>query len=289
MKNHQTATEWIERFILALLFVGIGGFIMIVFKPWGKQYIDNPVDNYLWRLGVSVMLLVFALLARKNSRFGKFWQLLFALFILSAALSLDWVFGKFLYNSLQLSDAEPSGLVYEKLHEVVVIFCVVIIFTRLSGNSLGSIYLQKGNLKLGLLIGVIAFLVSVAGSIPMAGLLFKGEGLTVARVLPWAPWILLIVLANGAQEELLFRGLFLRKLEPFFGKFFSNCLIALVFTVLHQGSTYTSSEYIFLVILTPIALVWGYLMQKTDSVWGSILFHAGMDIPIFLGIFSNLK
>jgi membrane protease YdiL (CAAX protease family) len=95
------------------------------------------------------------------------------------------------------------------------------------------------------------------------------------------------VLANGAQEELLFRGLFLRKLEPFFGKFLSNCLIALVFTVLHKGSTYTSSEYIFLAILTPIALVWGYVMQKTDSVWGSILFHAGMDIPIFLGIFAN--
>jgi len=25
-----------------------------------------------------------------------------------------------------------------------------------------------------------------------------------------------------------------------------------------------------------------------DSVWGSILFHAGMDIPVILGIFSNL-
>jgi hypothetical protein len=29
-------------------------------------------------------------------------------------------------------------------------------------------------------------------------------------------------------------------------------------------------------------------MQKTDAVWASILFHAGTDIPIFLGIFSAL-
>jgi hypothetical protein len=29
-------------------------------------------------------------------------------------------------------------------------------------------------------------------------------------------------------------------------------------------------------------------MQKTDSVWGSILLHAGMDIPVMLGIFSTL-
>ncbi len=286
--NGLSARAWIERIVLALLFIGIGGFIMIVFKPWGKQHIADPVGNYLWRVGVSAVLLVFALLVRRSSQFEKFWQLFFAMFILSTALSLDWVFGKFLYNSLHLSDAEPIGWMYEKLHEVVLIVCVVIIFTRLSGASLGSIYLQKGNLKLGLLIGGIAFLVSVAGSIPMAELLFKGEGLTVARVLPWAPWIFIIVLANGTLEEVLFRGLFLRKLEPFFGKFLSNFLIALVFTVLHQGSTYTSSEYVFLLILVPIALVWGWVMQKTDSIWGSILFHAGMDIPIFLGIFANL-
>lgn len=286
--NHLSTNEWVERIILALLFIGIGGLIIMVFKPWGKQYIADPVNNYLWRLGVSVILLVLALLARRSKRFEKFWQLLFAMFILSTALLLDWVFGKFLYNSLHLSDAEPIGWMYEKLHEVVLIVCVIIVFNKLAGNSLGSIYIQKGNLKLGLLIGGIAFLVLVAGSIPMAELLFKGNGLTVARVLSWAPWVLIIVLANSTLEELLFRGLFLRKLEPFFGKFLSNFLIALVFTVLHKGSTYTSSEYIFLVILTPLALVLGWVMQKTDSVWGSILFHAGMDIPVFLGIFSNL-
>lgn len=287
-KNHLPTHELVERIILALLFVGIGGLIMIVFKPWEKQFITDPVNNYLWRLGVSFILLVFALLARRSKRFGKFWQLLFAMFILSTALSLDWVFGKFLYNSLNLSDAKPIGWMVEKLHEVVLIVCVIIVFNKLAGNTLGSIYIQKGNLKLGLLIGGIAFLVSVAGSIPMAELLFKGNDLTIARVLPWAPWILIIVLANGTLEELLFRGLFLRKLEPFFGKFLSNLLIAIVFTVLHKGSTYTSNEYIFLVILTPLALVLGWIMQKTDSVWGSILFHAGIDIPVFLGIFSNL-
>ena len=107
-------------------------------------------------------------------------------------------------------------------------------------------------------------------------------------MLGWLPWLLVFVLANAAQEEILFRGLFLRKLEPFLGKFVSNSLIALVFTALHQGVNYTSSELIFLAALVPLALAWGCLMQKTDSIWGSILFHAGMDIPIMLGIFSNL-
>jgi membrane protease YdiL (CAAX protease family) len=277
-----------ERIVLALLFIGFGALIMIVFKPWGKQFISDRSENYLCRIGLSLILLVVAWLVHRSRRFEKYWQIFFAFFILSTALSLDWVFGGFLYDSLNLSDATPAGWAYEKLNEIAVIVCVVVVFTRLSGASLGSIYLQKGNLKLGLIIGVITFLIAAAGSIPTAALLFKGEGLTLARVIPWIPWLLVIVLSNGTIEEILFRGVFLRKLEPFFGRFLSNFLVAFVFTVLHKGSTYTSDEYLFLAILTPLALVWGYIMQKTNSVWASILFHAGMDIPIFLGIFANL-
>jgi membrane protease YdiL (CAAX protease family) len=99
---------------------------------------------------------------------------------------------------------------------------------------------------------------------------------------------LISVLANAAQEELLFRGLFLRKLQPFLGSLLSNLLIVFVFTLLHKGVTYSSNDYIFLAILIPLGLAWGYIMQKTDSIWGSILFHAGTDIPIFLGIFSGM-
>jgi membrane protease YdiL (CAAX protease family) len=290
MKNNQlTSRDWIERIGLALLFIGFGALIMIVFKPWGKQFTTDLFDNYLWRIALSLILLVLAWLVKRSRCFEKYWQIFSAIFILSAALSIDWVFGRFLYDGLHISDSEPIGWVIEKLNEVAVIVCVVIAFTRLSGGSLGSIYLQKGNLKLGLIIGAITFIIAAAGSIPTATFMFKGEGLTIARVIPWIPFVLLIVLANGISEEILFRGLFLRKLEPFFGKFVSNFLVALVFTVLHKGSTYTSDQYLFLVILTPLALLWGYIMQKTDSVWGSILFHAGMDIPIFLGIFSNLK
>jgi membrane protease YdiL (CAAX protease family) len=43
----------------------------------------------------------------------------------------------------------------------------------------------------------------------------------------------------------------------------------------------------FLASLPPLALAWGYIMRKTDSLWGSILFHAGMDLPIILGLWSN--
>ncbi len=109
----------------------------------------------------------------------------------------------------------------------------------------------------------------------------------MAKTLQWAPWILIIVLANAANEELLFRGLFLRKLEPFYGKLLSNLLIVLIFTGLHLGVTYTRDQALFLVVVMLLAFAWGAVMQKTDSLWGSILFHAGTDIPVFLAIFST--
>jgi membrane protease YdiL (CAAX protease family) len=206
--------------------------------------------------------------------------------VLTLAVSLDWMLSKYFINYLGVTDNTPAGWAYQKLFEFVVIVGTVVTLTKASNKSLGSIYIQRGNLKLGLTIGIVTFSLAAALSIPMASL-FQAQNLILERIIPWIPWVLIFVLANGAMEEILFRGLFFRKLEPFFGKFFSNLMIAFIFTGIHGAATYTSDQYIFLAILFPLALSWGYIMQKTDAVWGSILFHAGMDIPIILGIFSN--
>jgi membrane protease YdiL (CAAX protease family) len=286
MKNNRlSAREWGERIVMALLFVAIGSLIMIVFSPW--RPLLGRVADYLGRIGLIILLLVSVLLVRRSKRFEKYWQVLLGLLIMAIAVSLDWVFGIYLIDHLGVNGNTPVGSALQKLNECAVVVCVIILLTRMSRGSLGSIYIQKGNLKLGLIIGSITFFLAAAGSIPMANL-FKPQDLSLARIIPWLPWLLVFVVANATQEELLFRGLFLRKLQPFFGKFISIFLIAVVFTALHLGVTYTAAQRIFIAVLFPLALAWGYVMQKTDSMWGSILFHAGMDIPIMLGIFSNL-
>jgi len=286
--NHLPAKEWGERIILAILFIASAAFILIVFTPWGDGPKLGRIDDYLAKISLSIFLLASALLVRKSRRLEKYWQLLFALFIMTMAVSLDLVFGRYMRSYLGVTDATPAGWALPKLNECFVVVSVIIIFTLLSGGSLGSIYIQKGNLKLGLVIGFTTFFIFAAGAIPMASL-FNAQNLSFARIIPWIPWILIFVLANGTLEELLFRGLFLRKLEPFFGKFLSSFLIAFVFTGLHYWVSYTADQRLFIAVTFPLALALGYIMQKTDSVWGSILLHAGMDIPIMLGIFSNLS
>ena len=285
-KNHSFWSNWRERIILAGVFIALGSLIMLVFSPW--QPLLDPVEDYLGRLGVITVLLLVIWVIRRTQTYRKYLPVLNGLLILVAAVSLDWIIGNYYVDTLGLSGNNPINIAFQKLNECAVILSVVISLTYLSGGNLASIYIQKGNLQTGLRIGLIAFVVSIILSVPMANSLFNAHSLTITRIMPWIPWILIFVLANAALEEILFRGLFLRKLEPFFGKFASNFLVALVFTVIHGTVSYTADQYLFLAILFPLALVWGYLMQNTEGVWSSILFHAGGDIAIILGIFSNL-
>jgi hypothetical protein len=63
---------WVERIVLGLLFVTIGSSIMILFNPWGKGLMLDRIDDYLTKIGVSIFLLVVAVLARKSKAFKKY-------------------------------------------------------------------------------------------------------------------------------------------------------------------------------------------------------------------------
>jgi membrane protease YdiL (CAAX protease family) len=285
-KAPQSAWQWLGRVFVALLFLGFAAWIMLVLSPWGPML--GKVADYLTRAGMIAALLIVALLLRRNKRFADHARLAFGLFTMVLAVSLDWVFAKFLLNYLQFHSLTIPGYGLMKLNECIVVTATLITFTLLWGDNLGDIYLQKGNLKLGMLVGVISFVVAAAVAIPLSTWMFKASTLSLNRVLSWLPWILLFVLANATLEELLFRGLFLRKLEPFVGRFLANFLIAIFFTATHLWVGYTGNRLLFLFVLFPLALTWGYITQKTNSLWAAILFHAGMDIPIILGIFSAI-
>ncbi len=83
--------------------------------------------------------------------------------------------------------------------------------TRISGGDMASIYLKKGNLKLGLIIGITSFLVLFSLSV----LQVRTQEISIERFFALIPSILIIVLADGFMEELLFRGLFLKKFASF--------------------------------------------------------------------------
>ena len=159
----------------------------------------------------------------------------------------------------------------------------ILAVARLCGEDLASLYIRKGRLKLGLSMGLI----TATACLVLTLLQPAVRALGTARLMSLAPWILIFVVSNAFMEELLFRGLFLGRYEPLMGKRMAILSTALAFTLAHMQVSYAPNLWGFLLITLGLSIAWGWLMQKTESLWGSALFHAGADLLIILPVFSS--
>jgi len=279
----------IQRTGLFLLFLGCGLLVFVVFSHY-FPILDGKLD-IIGRVIVAIAFLTAALAARRSERFKGYWLVLFAYFTALTAISIDRYLSlsKWILPALDVEGNSPAGLTIEKLESSVLSIVVILALNLLAGQRLGALYIRRGNLRLGLTVGLLAFVVMLATVIPVTELFFEGVNLSWARMLPWMPWVLICVLANASNEELLFRGLFIGKMEPFLGMLATNVVTTIPFTLMHALVDYTPDTFVFLALqVLPLSLAWCWLMQKTNSIWGSILFHAAMDIPIFVGLFSRM-
>jgi membrane protease YdiL (CAAX protease family) len=282
---------WTNRLERPLLFAAdlLSGWIVFVVFSHFYPFFSGSADA-AGRIAAGGVLLALAWLARSSDRYRKYWLLPFAFFTALAAISADFYLrDRWLLNALGLSDASPAGQAVDKLASSLVGISVALVLNRLAGQRLDALSIRRGNLRLGLAVGFAAFVVMIAAVIPVTEMFFQGRDLTWTRILAWSPWVLIFVLANAANEELLFRGLFLRRLSPILSGLAANLVTTIPFVVMHSFTTYATDQAVFLALqLLPLSLAWGWLMQRSKSIWGSVLFHAAMDIPIAVGIFSNL-
>jgi membrane protease YdiL (CAAX protease family) len=237
-----------------------------------------------YTLALSLVFLIISIFSRSRQSLKPYWQIFFAFFIFSFALLLDF--------SINIPSNTMSGLFLDMLVSASLIVSIIILLSTISGNSASSIFLKKGKLKLGISVGLVGFFFFALTAIPAAEYLFQGQNLNLDKVLAWLPWIIPIVFLNGIREELLYRGLFLKKFELKLGARASNFLQAIIFSLSHSVAgvalhAYTPYIWGLVVFTFALGLAWGYIMQRTDSIIGSVLFHAGTDIPVFIGIFSN--
>ena len=275
--------------ILSLAVYLVLGLIIFVVFSHIRPMLPASLD-WIGRICLIIILLIISLLVRANKKLHQHWPVFYAYFVAALAMAIDYNLpsSKWLLSVLNIPMQTPAGLALDKLDSSLIIVICIILLTKLSDTSLGSIFLQKGHLRKGLSIGIIAFLVSVSGSFFVA-VLFGAQDLTLARIIPWMPWIAIFILGNAFNEELLFRGLFLNKIGLVTSKLLANLVLVLPFVLHHTGIDYSNDTLLFLAYLIPLAFIWGLIMQKTDSIWGSVLFHAGTDIPVVLVIFSRLS
>jgi membrane protease YdiL (CAAX protease family) len=239
--------------------------------------------NYFIRVG---LLVIFGFLWMLSGRghFVHFKPVFFAYFTSVLALSLGFFFGDWGLKLFGLTTQTPAGVAVAKFSEASLIVVAVLITASLCGENLPSLFIRKGRLLLSLSLGLLA----AVGCLLLSILQAASKSHSAASLFSVAPWILLFVVSNGFMEELLFRGLFLGRYELLVGKWLAIISTALAFTLAHMQVRYTPDIVFFLVVLLGLSIAWGWLMQKTQNLWGAALFHAGADLLIILPIFKSL-
>jgi membrane protease YdiL (CAAX protease family) len=206
-------------------------------------------------------------------------NLAFAFMVLNLAFLIVSVFTTKFWGL----DAETAkGFALAKLSDSVIVSAVLILSFIIGGYKLISIYLTKGRLIPGLIIGILVFI--VFGYLALNNPQAKIEPGFLRNNLVW---ILVFVFANSFMEELLFRGIFLEKLNCIFKPAWSIILTSVCFAAPHLTVNYSPNVLFFSGIVFVLGIMCGYAMHYTRSIIAPLLIHAGADLMIIVPVFAS--
>lgn len=280
-----------NRLGLSLLFL-LAGLTVIV----PRFYLDiraTTIMGFFLYSTLAGIYLGLALYLRRREGLAKYWRAAFAFSIFAIATPLANELGRALGGLIFPPERELNSMAtitFNQFLTTVLPALAIILLTRISGDDLKSLYLKRGNLRKGLIIGAGTFLAISAFSFSPLGIksLTHDPSLTFEEILPWIPWIWGSVLLNGFREEIWFRGLFLKKLDAVLGKRLGNLLQASFFALPHFGVDYSSQYFVIILFTFIVGLIMGYLTRKTGSLLAPSLAHAGLDVTVWLAIFATL-
>ena len=280
-RSTSLAANWktlAQRAGLFALFLICGLLVFVFGLDYHSRFWTN--NSGAFKIGVSALFLVATVALRRSERGRRYWPMAFAFLAASLANVTTW----YLYEPLQgwlqsLTGAgvdTPQGLMLGKLVDVGLRLAPILAALWVVRDDLGSVYVRRGQLKWSVTLGGLALANLLATSIAVAA--SRDADLTV--VFASLPWWFAFSSANAFMEEIWFRGLFLKRLEPAIGATGVIWLTTLLFGTSHLFATYIepSGALVFGVITLTLGFAWGLLMQKTNTLWGSVLFHLAADV-----------
>jgi membrane protease YdiL (CAAX protease family) len=244
--------------------------------------------NVFYEGGLAAAFLIAALLLRRWSRNRPYWQVAYAFFVAEFVFlvtSLTAGFRDGLFQSVGIAAGTNQEAAAGKVFEALVTITTILLLSRLAGMRLESLYVQRGNLKWGLILG-FGLVINFASSSLM---FFAGRFTGPEKLGPVILWGLVFSFANGFMEELWLRGQFLRKLQPLLGTGTAIVLTSLWWALFHLGSVYMMPAAIpfYLANLFTFGLAYGYAMHKTGSWIAPGLMHAASDFFLFVAMLSS--
>lgn len=234
-------------------------------------------SSTIYKIIISVLFLVLTVTSYLTRPLKKYWRVSFAFFIASLGMLLNWVIKdlpvRFLYNYVTIPEGQRM---LEKFSTLIAIVIPILVLTLVSRDKLSSLYIQRGRSRLWIIIGLSTFIFLV-----IAGLFLSLQKNSLEKIISIIPWLFGFSVFIGIMEELYFRGLFLKRFEPFLGIHLSIFLTSLMFSIPHMFVRYISGiemSLILFLITFLLGMALGYIIYKTKSIWGAIIIHIGCDL-----------
>lgn len=268
------------QILWSMIYLVIGSLIFIFGLNLLKSIPEKFHDNY--KIGLPIILLIAYLASQKYLPNQK--TVFLAFFLVSAGWTLDFYLTGKIYNLFSFNTKELSGLAYTMVISTILVSAPVIIGWLISGQNLSALFIQNSEKRWGIIVGIV-------GLILFGGLgVFQSlnQGLTIEVIGVAIPLALVFSLANGFREELVYRAALIKGFQANIGVVATIIVTTLVFTLAHIDVSYTpASQIVFAIVLVIIGVVGSLIMMKTGSLIGSVLFHAGADILLIMGMLSS--
>ena len=246
----------------------------------------NPGRDRIVATAISaVPLLGLTILLYRSERFHKYWEVSFALFSGSFGLFLAWNIPDSPLSVFGASTDTAQGVAVLKFFELLPVALVIIMLTKIVQGSLSPIYIQRGNLRSGLGLGILLGFV-----ILVVYLVLSWSTIDLVKATAALPWLIIFAVSNAFYEELLIRGLFLKRYTALLGTAWGVILSALCYGFFFLGvqSAVGPAPYGALIIIVPLGLLYGFIMQRSDSIWGPVSIHTALDLIFLLGVFASI-
>lgn len=186
----------------------LGLLVFVVFSH--MRPIFSGIVDQIGRLVLILGFLIAFMITKKN-KLKAYSGMLYAFFIACFAMAIDLYLPSSLWirNAFHISIETPQGIALDKFDSSLIIIISILVLSKLNGKNLSDLYIRGENVKIFLSIGVIAFLIAASLSYFIANL-FGALPYTLLDFIPWIPFILIFIIGNAFNEELLFRGVFLK-------------------------------------------------------------------------------
>jgi membrane protease YdiL (CAAX protease family) len=143
--------------------------------------------------------------------------------------------------------------------------------------------------------GAGAALAAVVGTLLLVGIglalpasLLGRDGLQPGALTRDLPWLWPANALQAASQELQFRGLLMGALERTMGRRWANVAQASFFGLAHLAVNYEGPVGPFVPVTIAVGLVFGYVVQRTGSLWPAVIVHAAADIAIIVAVMPGL-